>query len=308
MSSASIRKDALSTYYLQCNGLSSTTTCFYCLCRSPEHMLACRHAICDTCVVIFGTPNKSAEYHFDIMKCPLCHKTSQLTIRQLPPTKRPLVLSLDGGGIRGIIQLGLLRALEKRLGHGMRIPDIFDLSGGTSVGMWQSRYSVVLFFSFLPFPVLPRVTPVFRLSDHEAGALNEIDLILNGSSAEDSFRKFPAFARKVFQLASAPSQKFSLFSCAKWIKCVAGFLADGQYDGIKLENTLKEAIDPERRMFDVSTTRTAGSRVAIITSRISDGKACVLANYRGVGRRPVDSAYQFLKPEEESQNPFLWEA
>ncbi|KAJ5142514.1 uncharacterized protein N7515_001301 [Penicillium bovifimosum] len=272
-SSASIRRDALNTYYLQCNGLTSTTTCFYCLCRSPEHMLACRHAICDTCVVIFGTPNKSAEYHFDIMKCPLCHKTSQLTIRQLPPTKRPLVLSLDGGGVRGIIQLGLLRALEKRLGDKMRIPDIFDLSGGTSVG-----------------------------------ALNEIDIILNGSSAEDSFRKFPAFARDVFQLAPAPSQKFSIFRCAKWIKCVAGFLADGQYDGIKLESTLKEAIDPERRMFDVSTTRTAGSRVAIITSRISDGKACVLANYRGVGQRPIDSAYQFLKPEEESQNPFLWEA
>jgi hypothetical protein len=149
---------------------------------------------------------------------------------------------------------------------------------------------------------------VSRLADHKAGALNQIDLILNGSSAEDSFRKFPAFARKVFQLASAPSQRFSVLSCAKWIKCIAGFLADGQYDGTMLENTLKEAIDPERRLFDVSTTRIAGSRVAIITSRISDGKACVLANYRGIGRRPVDSAYQFLKPEEESQNPFLWEA
>lgn len=168
--------------------------------------------------------------------------------------------------------------------------------------------SCFIFFSFLPFPVFPRANPVLGLSDHEAGALNEIDLILNGSSAEDSFRKFPAFARKVFQLTSAPSHKSSVFNCAKWIKCVAGLLADGQYDGAKLENTLKEAIDPDRRMFDVSTTRTAGSRVAIIASRISDGKACVLANYRGVGRRPVDSAYQFLKPEQESQNPFLWEA
>lgn len=154
----------------------------------------------------------------------------------------------------------------------------------------------------------PSLTLVFILSDDATGALNEIDIMLNGSSAEDSFRKFPDFARKVFQLASAPLHKFSVFSCAKWIKCVTGFLADGQYDGIKLENTLKEAIDPAQRMFDVSTTRTAGIRVAIITSRISDGKACVLANYRGAGRRPVDSAYQFLKPEEESQNPFLWEA
>ncbi|OQD76228.1 hypothetical protein PENANT_c121G06279 [Penicillium antarcticum] len=250
-SSAAIRKDILRSYYLQWNGLSSTTTCFYCLCRPPEHMLACRHAICDTCVVVFGTPSKCAEYHFDIIKCPLCYKPSPLTFRQLPPTKRPLVLSLDGGGVRGIIQLGLLR---------------------TSVG-----------------------------------ALNEIDLILNGTSAEDGFRKFPAFARKVFQLASAPSQKFSVSSCAKWIKCLIGFFADGQYDGDNLENTLKEAINPMRRMFDVSTTLSAGSRLAIITSRISDGKACVLANYRGIGQRAIDSAYEFLKPEDESQNPFLWE-
>ncbi|KAJ6175004.1 hypothetical protein N7485_004809 [Penicillium canescens] len=139
------------------------------------------------------------------------------------------------------------------------------------------------------------------------GALNEIDLILNGTSTEDSFRKFPAFARKVFQLASAPSQKFSVTSCAKWIKCLVGFFADGQYDGDNLENTLKEAINPARRIFDVSTTLSAGSRLAIITSRISDGKACVLANYRGIGQRAVDSAYEFLKPEDESQNPFLWE-
>jgi hypothetical protein len=60
-------------------------------------------------------------------------------------------------------------------------------------------------------------------------------------------------------------------------------------------------------MFDVSTTLFAGSRLAIIISRISDRKAYVLANYRGIGQRAVDSAYEFLKLEDESQNPFLWE-
>lgn len=173
-SSASIRRDALNTYYLQCYGLTSTTTCFYCLCRPPEHMLACRHAICDTCVVIFGTPNKSAEYHFDITKCALCHQASQLTIRQLPPTKRPLVLSLDGGGVRGIIQLGLLYALEKRLGHGMRISDIFDLSGGTSVGMCQSRQSVVsFFFPFCLFPSFHAPIPYWGYLTMKQGLLTK---------------------------------------------------------------------------------------------------------------------------------------
>lgn len=114
--SAAIRREALVSHHRRWPGLHSTTTCYFCLCRSPEHMLPCRHSICDTCVVIFGTVGKSAEYHVDISSCPMCEKSFQLTIRQLPPTKCPVILSLDGGGVRGIIQLGLLRALEKRLG------------------------------------------------------------------------------------------------------------------------------------------------------------------------------------------------
>lgn len=133
-SSASIRRTALNDFYHKWKGLYSTSSCFFCLCRSAEHMLPCHHAICDTCVVIFGSPSKTAEYHFDISYCPVCNQRFQLAIRQLPPTKRPVVLSLDGGGIRGIIQLGLLQSLEKRLGNEILLSQIFDLCTGTSVG------------------------------------------------------------------------------------------------------------------------------------------------------------------------------
>jgi uncharacterized protein len=49
------------------------------------------------------------------------------------------VLSLDGGGIRGLITLGFLERLEQllRLRHGqpdLRLSDYFDLIGGTSTG------------------------------------------------------------------------------------------------------------------------------------------------------------------------------
>lgn len=135
-SSGAIRRQKLAAHHRHLPGLRSTTTCFFCLCQSPEYMLPCQHAICDTCVVIFGTIGRSAEYHVDISSCPMCEKSFQLTIRQLPPTKGPVILSLDGGGIRGIIQLGLLRQLERRLGEESRISQVFDLFVGTSVGMW----------------------------------------------------------------------------------------------------------------------------------------------------------------------------
>lgn len=135
-SSASIRRAALNEFYNKWKGLYSTNSCFVYLCRSPEHILPCYHAICDTCVVIFGLPSKTAEYHFDIRHCPVCSESFQLVIRQLPPTKSPVVFSLDSGGVRGIIQLGLLQSLEKRLGKEILLSQIVDLFICISAGMY----------------------------------------------------------------------------------------------------------------------------------------------------------------------------
>ena len=52
-----------------------------------------------------------------------------------PGAKR--ILSLDGGGIRGLITLGYLEHIERELGCGdadRRLRDHFDLIGGTSTG------------------------------------------------------------------------------------------------------------------------------------------------------------------------------
>jgi patatin-like phospholipase/acyl hydrolase len=44
------------------------------------------------------------------------------------------VLTLDGGGIRGIVELEILRLIENVWGGGLRIQDFFDLIVGTSTG------------------------------------------------------------------------------------------------------------------------------------------------------------------------------
>ncbi|KAJ8225859.1 hypothetical protein LV160_009115, partial [Aspergillus fumigatus] len=106
--------------------------------------------------------------------CPLCQKSFQLTVRQLPPTKRPVVITLDGGGIRGMITLGLLRALERRLaGAVATLAEIPDLIAGTSVG-----------------------------------AVIGTDLVYNNTSAEEAYEKFPSFARMAFQPACALLEKW----------------------------------------------------------------------------------------------------
>lgn len=97
-------------------------------------MLPCRHAICDTCIAIFGTASRGVKYHVDFSQCLICQRSFQLTVRQLPPTKGPIVMTLDGGGVRGIIMLGLLQALERQLRGVIKIHQITDFISGTSVG------------------------------------------------------------------------------------------------------------------------------------------------------------------------------
>jgi predicted acylesterase/phospholipase RssA len=51
-----------------------------------------------------------------------------------PPTAGTRILSLDGGGVRGIVELTILQQIERELGGGLYIQDFFDLIVGTSTG------------------------------------------------------------------------------------------------------------------------------------------------------------------------------
>ncbi|KAJ5160980.1 uncharacterized protein N7482_007984 [Penicillium canariense] len=272
--SATLRLRSLKEFHAQWSDLRSTKSCLICLCRPPEHMMPCQHAICENCTVVFGERSAEAEYHTVMWRCPICEDPCKLTIRQLPPTKQPVIFGLDGGGVRGIIQLGLLRELERRLG-GIPLAQIADFCGGTSV---------------------------------VSGALSNIDMVLNGSPAELSFSRFPALARAIFKTSYSSHSKFPGFRGIQLVMLATKMLTGGQYDSANLVAVLKGAVDSKRRVFDVATTETSGCKVAIITSRASDGKACVFGNYRGQSQRTENSAYEFLLPEDEKHNPFLWEA
>lgn len=97
---------------------------------------------------------------------------------QQPGPKR--ILSLDGGGARGLLSLGILAQLERQLGErsgdpaNFRLSHYFDLIGGTSTGAiiattlalgWRVRDVVDLYFSLLPAifqrPQVPSFLRVF---------------------------------------------------------------------------------------------------------------------------------------------------
>ena len=51
-----------------------------------------------------------------------------------PPTAGVGLLSLDGGGVRGIVQTEILRMLEEKIGLPIPIQEHFQLAAGVSAG------------------------------------------------------------------------------------------------------------------------------------------------------------------------------
>ncbi|EPS43509.1 hypothetical protein H072_2495 [Dactylellina haptotyla CBS 200.50] len=117
--------------------------CYGCLFRKPEYALPCSHIICANCL----RENMSTDSIYESMatailkNCIICGDDNlsnrdgwPFTVPIRPDLTNPRVLSLDGGGVRGIMQLVMLERLESLIGLGLPIGRFFDLMVGTSGG------------------------------------------------------------------------------------------------------------------------------------------------------------------------------
>ncbi|KAI0403160.1 hypothetical protein F4802DRAFT_316845 [Xylaria palmicola] len=114
----------------------SYSSCLCCLRELPECALPCGHVLCLPCVEIYGY--RTSRTTIEIHRCPI-HVADVIAsppwvIVTKPRYAGSRTLCLDGGGIRGIIQLHVLRELEKILGSDLPIQLFFDLIVGTDFG------------------------------------------------------------------------------------------------------------------------------------------------------------------------------
>ncbi|KAI0525395.1 hypothetical protein F5B22DRAFT_633515 [Xylaria bambusicola] len=114
----------------------SYTSCLCCLRELPECALPCGHVLCLSCVEIYGC--RTSRTTIEISRCPI-HVRDVISSPPWVVTTKPRfagirTLCLDGGGIRGIIQLHVLRELEKILGPDLPVQLFFDLIVGTDFG------------------------------------------------------------------------------------------------------------------------------------------------------------------------------
>lgn len=134
--SASVHEETLSKF--QWHGLKSGKTCLVCLTGVPQHKAQCGHSFCENCLIIYGCSEMSDPWLLRREFCILCQKPAEIVIRVRPPTAGHSILCIDGGGVRGIIPLMMLVMLEEQLDLPIPIQELFTLSYGTSVGMWDN--------------------------------------------------------------------------------------------------------------------------------------------------------------------------
>ena len=101
-------------------------------------LLSCGHAICEACAFHVGTRYVRGDYRLIYFKKCGLHSSDKCLQPEESLQVKPIlagvrILSLDGGGVRGIIELQILKALQQRLGE-IPVQRFFDLIGGTSTG------------------------------------------------------------------------------------------------------------------------------------------------------------------------------
>lgn len=149
----SLHQEHMERFYRSFEGFTasnfiSLTTCFSCLMEVSEYPLQCGHVLCTTCIKAHGHPNDRNSFIMDM--CPL-HPSQKFIkpwiLHFKPDYAGVRILTLDGcvgfddshllqltvpsGGMRGIIELEVLRAIEQAIGGKIPIQAFFDLIVGT---------------------------------------------------------------------------------------------------------------------------------------------------------------------------------
>ena len=260
--SVQVHTNNIKSFSSQWTQIYSHKTCLFCLRRRPEHVITCEHAICDVCVAIFGQPIAGKECQFEIDGCILCLTRGKLVARLKPATAGARILSVDGGGVRGVVPLEFLRLLQGYLGSELQVQDLFEQAFGTSSGRWKC------------FPANDD-----DLS-HILGGLIVLGLFIKHWDVSRCARTFDILIRDFFGIHMTKGTGL----LTQLRDCFRCWLSDGCYDVDLLETSLKDIFGNNRRLFDADRDGISGQKVAVTATTLSDASTYIFSNYNGKPR------------------------
>lgn len=131
------RKEVHTRHHKIWASIRSNKTCLPCLQAVPDHVLGCGHSYCPRCIQELGKPSSNFESAWVMLGCVLCRSAEQERPHLVQLKARcagARILTFDGGGIRGIVELSILQAIDEAIGLEIPMRDMVDLIIGTSTG------------------------------------------------------------------------------------------------------------------------------------------------------------------------------
>lgn len=122
----------------------SKVMCYCCFTSPCDIFLPCLCGLCNQCCRFFGRSLHHSSVR-SLDACVLCSTAIHCRVRLPPTTAGYRILELDGGGVRGINQLVILRKIQEQVGLPVNL--FFDLVIGTSVGKHAWLYYLPVFTS-----------------------------------------------------------------------------------------------------------------------------------------------------------------
>ncbi|KAI1740057.1 hypothetical protein F4680DRAFT_465847 [Xylaria scruposa] len=268
------------------NYLINNTACFCCLFGQAEHCLPCGHILCADCVNTYGSPR--AANWTELIECPfLCHEnrwTTTCIIHTKPKFAGIRLITLDGGGIRGIVELEVLRQIELELG-GLPIQCFIDLIVGTR--------------SELPHDVTLKPT------NHaiSTGGIIALGLASMNWTVDKCIEQFENLCDQAFTRRTG--------SMIPLVSHLIEHHHHSKYQTKTLESALKEAFTDDIHLFGGERLPESAHwqvKVAVTATALAGNKTYVLSNYNGYRENQKSSYYHFQRPQLYSTELKIWEA
>ncbi len=241
----------------------------------PQQVLPCRHAVCDRCLQGCGRVRKQSVL---LDSCPLHPEEGPwevpTVVRYKPVGAGVRILSLDGGGVRGIAQLELLCAIQNALGGHMLVQTFFDLVVGTGTG----------------------------------GLIAAV-LQTEGQNVERCLDMFAAICEHAYtpRLLLAPKSAFAPhangFTLMRQIE--RAMHLGPRYKTGPLHEALKTTFTDEARFFSASGQATSRPKVVITATSATRGELMLLANYKQ--RSHPNNHYKFQEADDPVEEPKTWQ-
>lgn len=248
----------------------SHSACLSCLVLPAQHCLPCGHVVCTQCAKDFGTPR--GQNQVEMKFCPL-HKDETLDLRQMvmlkPDNAGVRVLSLDGGGVRGVIMLETLLRMELDMGGYLPIASFFDLIIGTSTG-----------------------------------GIIALGLVEMGWSVKQCLKKFELLASTAFQKHKTLGSEYLDWLVAGFQH--GRYRVEPLEDLLRTEYTERNLFGGVRDDSEFSPRNHIACKVGVTTTATS-GTPYVLANYNRL-ENDENSRYGFLRSEKPEQEIRVCEA